>query len=79
MNNPETQSTLDTQDTEQINVRENRRASKNGQSRDKGNIGHKVQNKDKQNKKHNLENYKVKVRETERDKQEWTIQRHRQH
>jgi hypothetical protein len=79
MDNPETQSTLDTQDTEQINVRENRRASENGQSRDKGNIGHKVQNKDKQNKKHNIENYKVKVRETERDKQEWTIQRHRQH
>ena len=34
-----------------INVRENRRAINNGQSRDTGNIGHKTQNEDKQNKK----------------------------
>ena len=27
-------------------------------------------------KKHNIENYKVKLRETRRGKQEWTIQRH---
>jgi len=34
-----------------INVRENRRAINNEQSRDTWNIGHKTQNEDKQNKK----------------------------
>ena len=38
MGNPETLSTLSTQDTGQINVRENRGAIKNGQSRDTVNI-----------------------------------------
>ena len=39
MDNPETLATLGTQNTGQINVRENRRGKiKNGQSRDIGNI-----------------------------------------
>ena len=40
MENPETLATLGTQDTEQIHVRDNQRAIKNGQSRDTGNIGY---------------------------------------
>ena len=40
MENLETLTTLDTQDTGQINVRENQRAIKNTQSRDTGNIGY---------------------------------------
>ena len=40
MDNPETLATLGTQDTEQIHVRDNQRAIKNGQSRDTGNIGY---------------------------------------
>ena len=31
-------------------------AIKNGQSRDTGNVGYKIQNADKQNKKHNTDN-----------------------
>jgi hypothetical protein len=38
MDNPETLAALSTQDTGQINVRENREAIKNGQSRDTVNI-----------------------------------------
>jgi hypothetical protein len=37
---PETLATLGTQDTEQIHVRDNQRAIKNGQSRNTGNIEH---------------------------------------
>ena len=40
MENLETLATLDTQDTGQINVRENQRAIKKTQSRDTGNIGY---------------------------------------
>ena len=40
MDNSETLATLGTQDTEQIDVRDNQRAIKNGQSRDTGNIGY---------------------------------------
>ena len=40
MDNLEKLATLGTQDTGQINVRENRREIRNGQSRDTGNIGH---------------------------------------
>jgi len=34
-----------------INIRENRRATRKGQSRDTSNMGHNTQNKDKQSKK----------------------------
>ena len=37
MDNPETMTTLDTQDTEQINLEKTEGATKNGQSRDNGN------------------------------------------
>ena len=40
MKNPETLATLCTQDTEQIHVRDNQSAIKNGQSRDTDNIGY---------------------------------------
>ena len=40
MDDPETVSSLKTQDTGQINVTENRRAIKNGRSRDSVIIGH---------------------------------------
>ena len=40
------------------NIREKQWAIKNGQSLDTGNIGHRKQNDDKQNKKHNIENKK---------------------
>ena len=39
-----------------INNREIQGAFKNEQTRDTGNIGHKTQDKEKQNKKHNTEN-----------------------
>ena len=42
MDNPETLATLGTQSTEQIHVRDNQRAIKNGQSRDTGNIGYTI-------------------------------------
>jgi hypothetical protein len=37
-------------------LEKNNGAIKNGQSSDTGNIGHRKQNYDKQNKKHNIEN-----------------------
>ena len=40
MENLETLATLDTQDTRQIQVRENQRVMTNGESRDTGNIGY---------------------------------------
>ena len=47
----EGQSRMNNPETREINVRENRRATKNGHSRDTGNIGHKTAQ-------HNTENEK---------------------
>ena len=41
-----------------LKARENRRGNKNMDNPDTSNIGFKIQNKDKRNKKHNTENYK---------------------
>ncbi len=73
MDNPETLVTLGTQDkgqrqTKQIKVRENRKAIKNGQSRDTGNI---------ENTKYRTKTNKTNKSERKpKGNQEWTIQRH---
>jgi hypothetical protein len=61
MDNPETLATLSTQDTGQ-RVEKTKEANKKGQPRETGNMGYK--------------RYRTKVRENQRDNQEWTIQRH---
>ena len=64
MDNPEKLATLGTQDTGQ-RLEKTKGTIKNGQSRETGNIGY--------------TRYRTKVRENQRDNQEWTIQRHWQH
>jgi hypothetical protein len=64
MDNPETLATLSTQDTGQM-LEKTKEAIKNGQPRGTGNIEH--------------TRHKTKVRENQRDNQEWTTQRHWQH
>ena len=64
MDNPEKLATLGTQDTRQ-RLEKTKGTIKNGQSRETGNIGY--------------TRYRTKVRENQRDNQEWTIQRHWQH
>ena len=64
MDNPETLATLGTQDTGQ-RLEKTKGTIKNGQSRETGNIGY--------------TRYRTKVRENQRDNQEWTIQRNWQH
>ena len=64
MDNPETLATLGTQDTGQ-RVEKTKETIKNGQPRDTGNIGY--------------TSHRTKVRENQRDNQEWTTQRHWQH
>ena len=66
MENLETLTTLDTQDTGQINVRENQRAIKNTQSRDTGNIGYTRHKTNKRQRK-------------PKGNDGWIIQRHWQH
>ena len=65
MDNPEKLSTLSTQDTGQ-RLEKTKGTIKNGQSRETGNIGYTTR-------------YRTKVRENQRDNQEWTIQRNWQH
>jgi len=60
MDNPEKLATLGTQDTGQ-RLEKTKGAIKNGQSRETGNIGY--------------TRHRIKVRENQRDNQEWTIQR----
>ena len=64
MDNPEKLATLGTQDTGQ-RLEKTKGTIKNGQSRETGNIGY--------------TRYRTKVRENQRDNQEWTIQRNWQH
>jgi hypothetical protein len=64
MDNPETLATLGTEDTGQ-RVEKTKGTMKNGQPRDTGNIGY--------------IRHRTKVRENQRDNQEWTSQRHWQH
>ena len=64
MDNPEKLATLGTQDTRQ-RLEKTKGTIKNGQSRETGNIGY--------------TRYKTKVRENQKDNQEWTIQRNWQH
>ena len=58
MDNPEKLATLGTQDTGQ-RLEKTKGTIKNGQSRETGNIGY--------------TRYRTKVRENQRDNQEWTI------
>jgi hypothetical protein len=61
MDNPETVTTLGTQDTGQ-RLEKTKGTIKNGRSRDTDNIGY--------------TRHRLKIRENQRDNQEWTIQRH---
>jgi hypothetical protein len=60
----QTLTTLSTQDTGQM-LEKTKGTIKNGQPRDTGNIGY--------------TSHRTKVRENQRDNQEWTTQRHWQH
>ena len=64
MDNPETLATLGTQVTGQ-RLEKTKETIKNGQPRDTGNIVY--------------TRHRTKVRENQRDNQEWTTQRHWQH
>ena len=64
MDNPKKLATLGTQDTGQ-RLEKTEEAIKNGQSKETGNIGY--------------TRHRTKVRENQRDNQEWTIQRNWQH